>query len=134
MCVDEEQEAGMKTGLWMSDAAQGEQTAQAGGQERKGLSVEAGGDWSDRSVHVSSSIHHTVPLWFNQTTNVLTEFDYRSTGEWVFMQTPVSTCVCRTKISSNQMRRQASATEAYARSSLCVCKFLGAGYFVMAAL
>lgn len=75
MCVDEEQEAGMKTGLWMSDAAQGEQTAQAGGQERKGLSVEAGGDWSDRSVHVSSSIHHTVPLWFNQTTNVLTEFD-----------------------------------------------------------
>lgn len=44
MCVDEEQEAGVKTGLWMSDAAQGEQTAQAGGQERKGLSVEAGGD------------------------------------------------------------------------------------------
>lgn len=39
MIVDEEQEAGIKTGQWMSDAAQGEQTAQAGG-----LSVEAGGD------------------------------------------------------------------------------------------
>lgn len=77
------------------------------GQEGRGRDWKQGG-WSDRSVHVSSSIHHTVPLWFNQTRNVLTEFDCRSTDECIVMQTPVHTCPYQTKISSNQMKRHVS--------------------------
>lgn len=55
-----------------------ESRPQKQGSGRKGPGVEAGG-WSDRSVRVLSSIHHTVPLWFNQTRNVLTWYDWKST-------------------------------------------------------
>lgn len=75
---------------------------------RKGPKVGSREGWSDRSVRVSSSIHHTVPLWFNQTRNVLNGFDCRSTGDCVVMQTPVPTCPYQTKISSNQMTRHVS--------------------------
>lgn len=83
--------AGLETGLQMSDAAQGGRLHRQG-SGREGAGSGSRGDRRDRSVDVTSSINHTVPLWFNQTRNVLTRFDCRSTGECVVMQTPVPAC------------------------------------------
>lgn len=96
-----------RAGLQMSDAAQGGRLHRQG-SGREGAGSGGRGDWSDRSVHVSSSIHQTVTLWFNQTRNVLTRFDCKSTGECVVMQTPVPACAYWTKISSNQIKRDMS--------------------------
>lgn len=71
--------------LWMSGGTKKEESRRRG-QERKVWRQRGG--WRDRSVYVSSFIHHTVPLWFNQTRNVFTKFDSGSTSECVAMQAP----------------------------------------------
>lgn len=83
-------EKGMKNSwvdlrLWMSGGTKKEESRRRG-QERKVWRQRGG--WRDRSVYVSSFIHHTVPLWFNQTRNVFTKFDSGSTSECVAMQAP----------------------------------------------
>lgn len=105
LCVDKKQEGWVRDRAADARCRPGRQTAQAGVRKRRFWEWKQG-DWSDRSVHVSSSIHHTVPLWFNQTRNVLTRFDCRSTGECVVMQAPAH--AYWTKISSIQVNRYIS--------------------------